>query len=391
MRGRRSESAAPGRDGLRTGAAGVPGTAGRRVSRVRRCSRPSQAPLGRRRVCPVRPRGSCGARRVDWEMAVGVSPLLSERAAWCRSSVEWFSELFGAEDFATVVLRDRRGPGSRQLARAAGHWCHPSGQRLLRSANDAGSDVFCSVNPTVRGSSRSVSEVRRLQVEFDTDGNERIRKLMTDAKSGRTPMPAVVVRSSAGRWQVLWHVEPAAWTLAGAEEANRRLASAYGGDPAVVDVTRVMRVPGFLNRKPGRADAPVALVPRSYYDPQGVGAQWWEPKAFARVIPPRRSVSRAAASREPSSRPAAPERYVGGRRVPASQSEVDWHAVVDALRGGESPGVLIQELAEFRDDKANPRDYAERTVVRACRSLGVREPETDYGRRHPVEVGVPGR
>ena len=46
--------------------------------------------------------------------------------------------------------------------------------------------------------------------------------------------------------------------------------------------------------------------------------------------------------------------------------------MVEALRRGESPGVLIQELAEFRDDKANPRDYAERTVVRACRSLGVR-------------------
>ena len=80
-----------------------------------------------------------------------------------------------------------------------------------------------------------------------------------------------------------------------------------------------------------------------------------------------------------------------GGALPASQSEVDWHGVVDALRRGESPGVLIQELAEFRDDKANPRDYAERTVVRVCRSLGVREPETDYGRRHPVEVGALGR
>ena len=324
-------------------------------------------------------------------MAVGVSPLLSGRASWHRSSVQWLSELFGAEDFATVLLRDRRGSGSRQLARTVGHWCHPSGQRLLRSANDAGSDVFCSVNPTVRGTSRSVSEVRRLQVEFDTDGNERIRRLMADAKSGRVPMPALVVRSSVGRWQVLWHVEPAAWTCAGVEEANRRLASVYGGDPAVVDVTRVMRVPGFLNRKPGRGDARVALVPRSRYDARGVGAQWWEPKAFQKVIPPRRSVSVAGALQEPGPRPAAPGRYVGGRRTPASQSEVDWHAVVEALRGGESPGILIQELAEFRDDKANPRDYAERTVVRACRSLGVREPETDYGRRHPVEVGAPGR
>ena len=324
-------------------------------------------------------------------MAVGVSRPLSARASWHRSSVEWFSELFGEQELATVVLRDRRGQGSRQLARPAGHWCHPSGQRLLRSANDAGCDVYCSVNPTARGSSRSVSEVRRLQVDLDTDGNERIRRLMTDAKSGRVPMPAVVVRSSAGRWQVLWHVDPAAWTCAGAEEANRRLAAAYGGDPAVVDVTRVMRVPGFVNRKPGRGDARVALVPRPRYDPRGVGSQWWEPKAFRQVIPPRRSVAVAAAPREPGPRPAAPARYLGGRRVPASQSEADWHAVVDALRRGESPGVLIQELAEFREDKANPRDYAERTVVRACRSLGVREPETDYGRRHPVEVGAPGR
>ena len=100
---------------------------------------------------------------------------------------------------------------------------------------------------------------------------------------------------------------------------------------------------------------------------------------------------RRGLSREPGPRPAAPGRHVGGRRVGVSQSEVDWHAVLKALRGGESPGILIQELAQFREDKANPRDYAERTVVRACRSLGVQEPETDYGRRHPVQVGAPGR
>ncbi len=317
------------------------------------------------------------------------SPLLSGRPSWHRAAVEWFSELFSPGECATVILRQRPGRGGRQLSRLVGYWCHPSGQRLLRVANEAGSDVFCGVNPTVRGLSRAVSDVRRLQVDFDTDGDRRVGRLMRDARSGRVPMPAVVVRSSVGRWQVLWHVDPAAWTVAGAEEANRRLAAAYEGDPAVVDVTRVMRVPGFTNCKPGRGGVRVARVARSVYDPQGAGSQWWEPGAFRQVVPARSAP--LAVTVPKSAPPCAPARYIGGRRQPASQSEADWHGVVDALRSGESPGLLIQQLAEFREDKANPRDYAERTVVRACRSLGVREPDTEYGRGHPVRPVSPGR
>lgn len=317
------------------------------------------------------------------------SLLQSDRAAWHRAAVEWFSELFSPGEYATVILRQRPAGGVRQLCRLAGHWCHPSGQRLLRAANEAGSDVFCGVNPTVRGSSRAVAEVRRLQVDFDTDGDGCVGRLMRDVRSGRVPMPAVVVRSSVGRWQILWHVDPAAWTVAGAEEANRRLAAAYEGDPAVVDVTRVMRVPGFTNCKPGRGGVLVVRVPRSRYDPQGVGSQWWEPRAFRQVVPGR---SAPLATTVPKAAPGrAPARYIGGRRQPASQSEADWHGVVDALRAGESPDLLIQQLAEQREDKANPRDYAERTVVRACRSLGVQEPDTEYGRRHPERPMSPGR
>ena len=316
---------------------------------------------------------------------MSTSSRLPERAAWHRASVEWFSELFAPEDHATVVLRDRGpGGGAVQRTRTAGYWRHPSGQRKLREANDAGSDVFCSVNPMEPGGGRSVAEVRRLQLDFDAEGDQRVGKLMHDVRAGRVPMPAVVVRSSVGRWQVLWHADPAAWTRAGAEEANRRLAAAYQADPAVVDVTRVMRVPGFVNRKPGRGGVRVALVGRHVYDRSGAGSQWWEPKAFRSVMPPRRA-SVSAPARRPAPAGAAPaRRYLYGRTVAASQSEADWARVVDALRAGESPGVLIQELAEFREDKSNPRDYAERTVVRACRSLGLEEPRTEYGRRHPA-------
>ena len=321
--------------------------------------------------------------------------LLSGPRSWHRLSVQWFSELFSPEDCATVILRPRRGPGKpRQMSRLVGHWCHPTGQRVLRVANESGSDVYCSVNPTIPRSSREVAEVRRLQVEFDVDGDARVRRLMADARSGRVAMPGVIVRSSPGRWQVLWHVDPAAWTREGAEDVNRRLAAEYEGDPAVVDVKRVMRVPGFVNCKPGRGGARAVMVPRDRYDVRGVGTQWWEPKAFRALAPVRAPAAPArVGGREP---PAAAQRplppYLRGRRQPASQSEADWHGVLEALREGESPGLLVQELAEFRgDEKSNPRDYAERTVVRACRSLGIQEPETEYGRRHPARPLVQGR
>ena len=188
MTGRRPERA-PGRDGLGDGAAGVRGAG--------RAPRPERAPLlpgvssrrlRRRRVRRVRRRRPPGARRVDWGMAVGVSRPLSGRAFWHRSSVEWFSELFSAPRswrrscFATGTARAAASSHGRPAIGAI----RPA-SACCRSANDAGSDVYCSVNPTARGSSRSASEVRRLQVDLDTDGNERIRKLMTDAKSGAGP------------------------------------------------------------------------------------------------------------------------------------------------------------------------------------------------------------
>ncbi len=328
----------------------------------------------------------------------GLRPF-SQTRSFRHPSLEWFAELYGTSDRTTVLLVHRESGISRQLSRVAGHWRHPAGQRLLRQANDAGSDVYCSVNPTVAGSSREVADVMRLQLDLDSGGDRAVQRVMTDVRRGALPMPAVVVRSSRDRWQVLWHAEPAAWTAAGAVETNRRLASVYGGDPAVVDVTRVMRVPGYINWKPGRDGVRVALVPRSRYDRDGAGRQWWEPRAFRSVVPARSLASDAAAPAAPSrsapaacSEPAA-VRYVGGRREPASRSEADWREVVDALRAGRSPGLLIQELVEARPDKHSPRDYAERTVVRACRSLGLSEPDTAYGRRHPPasRESVPAR
>lgn len=299
-------------------------------------------------------------------------------------------------DRVTLVVVDRsRSKGKRkghQMSRLAGECCTRAALAKLKDLNIRGWDVYCSVNPTVAGSSREVRDVRRLQVELDEDGDEKLRTLMGDAKRGVVPMPSVIVRSSASRWHVLWHVEPAAWTVGGAVEANRRIARAYGGDPADVDVTRVFRVPGFRNCKAGRERALVAMVPRARFDPEGVGQRWVEPAAF-RSVGARGGWSgealavEAPGGRAEEARPRVtgrPAQYLGGRRLAESQSEIDWQDVVDELTAGRSPDLVIQDLAAGRGDKGNPRDYAERTVVKACRWLGVQEPETEYGRRNPV-------
>ena len=62
----------------------------------------------------------------------------------------------------------------------------------------------------------------------------------------------------------------------------------------------------------------------------------------------------------------------GRRRMPPghhSQSERDWAAAGDALRGGEAPETVISRLEQQRQDKPNPGYYARRTVRRKAEEL----------------------
>ena len=61
------------------------------------------------------------------------------------------------------------------------------------------------------------------------------------------------MQSSRERYQVLWNTRGGAWTPAGAEGTMTRLAGRYGGDYAVADVARVMRMPGLQNQKTDQA------------------------------------------------------------------------------------------------------------------------------------------
>ena len=274
--------------------------------------------------------------------------------------------LYGENDLAAVLAVARSdptapagaepdAPGDKepvyQRIAPAGRIAADRFQRWLRHLNAQRYDIYLGMNPIRPGTKgrykQDIAEVRRLQLDLDEAGPESLRRVLADANAGRLPKPAIVVRSSQDRYQVLWHTDRN-WTPAQAEDTMARLAQHYGGDH-VTDISRVMRLPGFRNKKPDRDDAPVRWT--DYAGPPV------SREAFQHLPPVR--LDRAPTTRR--ARPRGP--------APLSQSERDWADIRDRLRAGEDPAQLIEQLARRRQDKPDPQYYAERTVGRATESL----------------------
>ena len=233
-------------------------------------------------------------------------------------------------------------------------------QGWLRHLNARGYDLFVSMNPIepARGHREKcdVVAVRCLQLDLDKSGAASLARVLEDVGGGQLPQPAAVIRSSHHNYQVLWHTA-VGWSIEEAEDVMRRLAARYDGDSAVAEVARVMRLPGFRNRKPGRGHA---LVSWTDYEGPPVAQD-----AFAH-LPEAPTTGSAPAT------PASGE---------ISQSERDWAFVRGELRKGAAEEELVAVLTERRSgDKWKPGDYARRTVRKAVESLQQSHPVADGGK-----------
>ena len=282
-------------------------------------------------------------------------PPLPQKAS---AAVDYLNTLYQRGERLAIVAVGRHGPDPRVAQRVvtARIATRPGYQRFLRHLNATGHDIFVSMNP-IRPETRSrekadVLEVRRLQLDLDKNGPDSLKQVLADVNAGQLPAPAAVIRSSRQNYQIVWHTDPSAWTPDTAEDTMRRLAGRYGGDSSVADVARVMRLPGFRNKKPERDDAPVVWTP---HDGGPV-----RPERFAHLPPPEQ----AASARRDKRTKDTPRREL-------SQSDRDWAYVKDQLRRGTAPQRLVAHLEKTRRDKHNPRDYAERTVRKARADLGL--------------------
>ncbi len=118
----------------------------------------------------------------------------------------------------------------------------------LAHENRTGANVYVAANPLRSGSRKrtkeSIAFVRHLYIDIDTDGDARLAALRV---SDAVPTPNAILSTSPGKYQVLWHVE--GFDFDAQESTLKLLAIAFGGDPACTDCNRVLRLPGFLNRK----------------------------------------------------------------------------------------------------------------------------------------------
>ena len=265
-------------------------------------------------------------------------------------AVQFIGRMFSAAagDRVAILAIPRSGGKAEQRVFSPAQASSGAVQGWLRHLNARGYDIYLGVNPVRIGSrgreKGEIAGIRRLQLDLDEEGERGLRRVLEGVEAGRLPRPAHVLRSSKGRYQVLWDTVGGAWEMEEAEGVMRALAEGYGGDGAATDVSRVMRLPGFRNKKRGRGGA---LVTWAWH-----GGRQVRPEDFPGL---------AVSGRKPGGRSGPRGRMPPGHR---SQSERDWAAAGDALRRGEAAEAVISRLEQRRRDKPNPGYYARRTVRR---------------------------
>lgn len=269
---------------------------------------------------------------------------------------EYVLALFSPSDNVAILVRNRRFGHTLQRITKAELVATAEFEAALHEQNRAGADVFIGMNPVKDGAynrtKQSLKEIRHVYLDIDRQGDQAIELIRASLD---IPTPNFVLHTSPGKYQVVWRIQGA--DIQQAEALLHAMANHFGGDLAATDATRVLRLPGFANRK----------LPMEF---------------IVQVVQATEEVYALTAFNIPHDSPEAP-RYVGdsARSHPVvghkSQSEHDWAYAKRALARGDDPETVIQRIADYRgEDKADPQYYARLTVTKAQTHLQTKSIET---------------
>jgi RepB DNA-primase from phage plasmid len=266
---------------------------------------------------------------------------------------EYISANFEPSDRIAILVRNaKRGETIQRISTKAKVTDTPF-QDWLRFKNERdGCDVYVGMNAlkatAFTRTKHDILAIRHLYADLDRDGSASLAAI---EKSTEVPTPNYVLSTSPDKYQVIWRVEDI--DLAHAETLLHAIAREFDGDQAATDAARVLRVPGFLNKKYDQ-DFPVSAQHRS--------DRIYHARDFKLHTEPIDSGYRQARNSPPQTR--------RSERRPISQSERDWAYVKSALATGVEPEKLIAQLAKSRaNDKSDPQYYARLTVTKALADL----------------------
>jgi len=271
--------------------------------------------------------------------------------AFVPASSEYILDSFEATDRIALLALNRASGETIQRITSAQKAASPEFQAWLRYKNANGSDIYMGMNPLRHDASTRTKEdiesIRHVYLDLDHGGPEALKSV---ENSSVVPKPNYVLTSSPGKFQIAWKVE--GMSLEEAEGLLHAMAREFGGDPAATDATRVLRLPGFANKKYGTD---------FYVEARRGSTDVYHLRDFKLHIDslnsPRRNYNNRVKGEASS-------------RGVLSQSEHDWAFAKRALARGEAPDEVIRQIAKHRiADKSDPEYYARLTVTKALAEL----------------------
>jgi hypothetical protein len=276
-----------------------------------------------------------------------------------------------ADRIAVLVLNRQHGETTQRITTAQ-KAASPEFQAWLRYKNANGADIYVGMNPLQQNASTrtkdDIESINHVYLDLDHGGSSSLEAL---ENSDLVPHPNYVLNTSPEKFQIVWKVE--GMTIEEAEGLNQAMAREFGGDPAATDSTRVLRLPGFANKK-YEADF--------YVQVRSESSRTYHPRDFKLQIDPQ-DAPRHHHEEEARKQPATSNAL--------SQSEHDWAYAKRALARGDDPEEVIRRIADYRsEDKADPIYYARHTVTKAQAELvpqSTNERPAEGDRTQTKEIG----
>lgn len=264
-----------------------------------------------------------------------------------------------SDRIAVLVRNAKRGETTQRISSAMRIAATPFQDWMHRKNESEDCDIYIGMNALKANAftrtKQDILAIRHLYVDLDHDGSAALRSI---ENSALVPSPNYILNTSPDKYQAIWKV--VGIDLAHAEALLRGLAREFDGDQAATDAARVLRVPGFLNKK-YEEDFLVSVQSQTERVYQSADF-----KVRSESVDSDHWQHRYSRHKDANSAP----RHI-------SQSERDWAYVKSSLANGADPDELIAQLAYSRaSDKSDPEYYARLTVAKALADLRARSPSS---------------